>query len=431
MRMAIYHPWVYLTSGIERTFVELLSRSRHDWTIYTHHFAPESTFPELADHDVVELAPRISVRREFGAVAKAAHRIARTRLPEDDLDGLLVSSEGLGDLVMTRNRLPTAVYCHTPLKILHDPVNRAALVRDSPKHRLALDLIGPLFSAVDRRMWRRFDHLFANSAETRDRIERANLAAAGEVEVLYPGVDTDWFRLNRAAREPTFLVAGRIMWQKNIELAIDALRLAREQGSQARLVVAGRVDEKSRGYLALLQDRARGLPVEFRVDPTDEELLELYRSCRALLFTPRNEDFGMVPLEAMACGTPVLAVDAGGPRETVVDGHTGWLLPDDPAAFAAQLRRVEQVEPEFMRIAARRRAEQFVWDPFVERIDHVMESLATARTPLSTPVARIPAEVGRRALSQLPAGQRSALLPHPPSVEDLELEPAAPRSAQR
>jgi glycosyltransferase involved in cell wall biosynthesis len=425
MRMAIYHPWVYLTSGIERSFVELISRSRHEWTIYTHHHDPDATFPQLAEHDVVELTPSISVRREFGAIARAAHRIRATTLPEG-ADALLVSSEGLGDLIMTRNHLPTAAYCHTPLKILHDPVNRAALIRKSPKHRLALAALGPMFSRVDRRMWERFNHVFANSEETRSRIERAGLAPSDDVEVLHPGVDTTHFALNRKPRRPMFLVAGRIMWQKNIELAIEALRRARDQGSQAELVVAGRVDAKSRGYLAELQTRAEGLPVRFEVDPTDEALLELYRTSRALLFTARNEDFGMVPLEAMACGTPVLAVDAGGPKETVVDGHTGWLLPDDAAVFADRMRFVELVEPEFMRVAARRRAEQFVWEPFVERVDDVMEALATSNA-IPAPATRPTPISTRRAV----AARSAAPLPLRPSSEELELEPVAEPSARR
>ena len=62
MRFALYHPWVYLTSGLERTLLELFRRSRHDWVLYTHRYQPETTYPELADFDVVELAPRVSVR---------------------------------------------------------------------------------------------------------------------------------------------------------------------------------------------------------------------------------------------------------------------------------------------------------------------------------------------------------------------------------
>lgn len=378
MKFAVYHPWVYLTSGLERTFLELFRRSRHDWVLYTHRYQPETTYPELADYDVVELSPRVSVRRSFLPLAAAATAIARTRLPDDGRSGLLVSSEGLGDFIMGRNAGTVACYCHTPLKILHDEATRDALRAQSPSKYAALRILGPGFASADRRMWRRYDHVFVNSTETRRRVVAARLRTAADVEVLTPGVDTDRITVGPTQRQPRFVLAGRIMWQKNIELAIDAVRLLAEEGVSAPLVVAGAVDEKSRPYVASLQARSTGLPVEFCADPTDAELVELYRTSTAALFTARNEDFGMVPLEAMAAGTPVLAVDRGGPRETVLDGRTGRLLPPEPTAFAAAMRRVltSPGEVDGMRAAARQRSEEFGWQRLADRVDEVMEHLA-------------------------------------------------------
>jgi glycosyltransferase involved in cell wall biosynthesis len=386
LRLALYHPWIYLQGGVERTILELLNRSRHDWTVYTHHYDRDATFPGLADHDIRELGKPISVRRSLGPLTHAGVRIASTRLPTAGERALLVSSEGLGDLAVARARVPAVAYCHTPLKILHDPVNRARLTSSRPMIGHALKVLGPGFNAVDRRMWRRYQHAFANSAETRTRIGRAGLADPADVEVLHPGVDTDRFAFGHGRRDDAFLVAGRIMWQKNIELAIDAIADARRRGSTAELVIAGAVDAKSRDYLASLRERAAGLPVRFVVDPTDDELRELYQRCKALLFTPENEDWGIVPLEAMSCGTPVLAVDAGGPRESVVDGVSGWLLPADAAAFGARMRTVETLPAAVIaevRRATRRRALAFGWESFTARIDAVMEATVAEAEPQS------------------------------------------------
>jgi glycosyltransferase involved in cell wall biosynthesis len=171
------------------------------------------------------------------------------------------------------------------------------------------------------------------------------------------------------------------MWQKNIELAIDAVAALARDGRGLRLVVAGAVDVKSAEYLAALRDRVSGAglesAVEFIVDPSDEVLVDLYRRCLLLIFTARNEDFGMVPLEAMACGTPVLAVDRGGPRETVLDGRTGWLRPADTQVFADVIGTVlaapASVYP--MRTACVEQAAQFGWATFVSRVDDVLAGL--------------------------------------------------------
>lgn len=375
MRVALYHPWIYLHSGIERSFVELLARSRHDWLLLTHHHEPDATYPELRDAQVVQLDPPVSVRRSLGPLAQAAWRIGRARLPLDGARALLVSSEGLGDLVAPRSPVPVAAYCHTPLKILHDPATRAALVGGSAVKRVGLGVLGATFEQVDRRAWRSYRHVLANSAETAARIATAGLVPSGPVEVLHPGVDLTRFPAGAGPRDDVLLVAGRIMWQKDVELALETLEVLQRKGSRFRLVIAGAVDEKSRPYLAALRARAAGLPVTFEVDPLDARLSELYRTSSLLLFTARNEDFGIVPLEAMASGTPVLAVDSGGPRETVVHGVTGWLEPRDPARFAARV--LEGPTPQ-MRQAAVARAAEFDWDAFTRRVDDVMEEVAGA-----------------------------------------------------
>lgn len=373
MKVALYHPWIYLRSGIERWMVELVTRSRHDWTLYTHHYEPAATFPEVTGLHVVALQPEVAVRRSLVPLVQAATTIARTRLPDDGAEALLVSSEGLGDLVAFRNKLPAAAYCHTPLKILHDPA-AAALVKKSPPRRLALGTMGPAFEAVDRLAWRRYQHVFVNSTETLARVHSARLAPGGPLEVLEPGVGPYWGEGPlEHDRRPLLLYAGRIMWQKDIELAIETVRIL---GDDVRLVIAGMVDEKSKDYLTGLRARAAGLPVEFEIALPDERLRELYRQATLVLFTARNEDFGIVVLEAMSAGTPVLAVDAGGPRSTVESGVNGWLLPSSPEAFAAQVRIALRTDLRPYREAARASARRRGWDAHVTRIDNVLEGLA-------------------------------------------------------
>ena len=417
MKLALYHPWIYLRGGVERLLLETLTRSRHEWTVWTHHYEPEHTFDGFAAFDVREL-DRISVERSLRPLLGASAAILRTRLPVDGHRALLVSSEGLGDFLLARNQMPAAAYCHTPLKILHDPVTRAALTERGGRQAATLKVLGAAFNSVDRRVWRRYQHVFVNSNETLRRCQRAGLEPQGELDVLHPGVDLGRFRDDGQEREPFLLVAGRIMWQKNIELAIDTLRLLAEQRPELRLVVAGAVDEKSKPYLAELRARAAGLHVDFRVNPSDAELVSLYRRCQLLVYPPRNEDFGIVPLEAMASGTPVVAVDSGGPRETVLDGESGWLVPADAESFAemvgATLDAPDRLR--YMRRQARLRAEVFTWDRVAQRIDDVMEQLALGVRPQHSDVPvtlgglRLPS-ADRSRIPSRRTGERDIVLP--------------------
>jgi glycosyltransferase involved in cell wall biosynthesis len=176
------------------------------------------------------------------------------------------------------------------------------------------------------------------------------------------------------------------MWSKNLELAVDAWLRFKPSPSQNRfqLIIAGMVDAKSRAYLvklrAIAQDRS---DISFVESPSEDVLASLYQRCHAVLFTAPNEDWGLVPLEAMACGKPVVATDRGGPRETVVDGETGFLMNDEPTAFAMAIRHLagmSAADLDEMGRTARRRAENFTWDGFVDQIDRQLGSPA-AVTP--------------------------------------------------
>jgi glycosyltransferase involved in cell wall biosynthesis len=132
-------------------------------------------------------------------------------------------------------------------------------------------------------------------------------------------------------------------------------------GSELRLVIAGMVDAKSQPYVTELRRQASGREdIIFIESPSDEELILLYQRCLAVVFTALNEDWGLVPLEAMACGKPVIATDRGGPRESVAHGETGWLEQDDALHFSHRMAALVAMDDDALdRIgaAARRRAE--------------------------------------------------------------------------
>ena len=381
MRPAIYYPWVYLKGGAERVLLELIHRSRHDWTLYTNHYEPNATFPEFADVRLVEL-PGVSVNRRISDVARAAITLMTQRLDMSRHDGLIVMSEGLGNLLAARSAVPTSCICLTPLKVAYDETTRAMFFRRHlrPHYRVAL----AAYKRVERPSWRSYVRVFCNSGEVRRRLIASRLVEPGRVEVAYHGVDSDRYRPD-GRREPFFLLPGRIMWQKNVELAIRAWHEFKPSpgANPFRLVIAGMVDAKSRPYLEQMRADARGRDdIVFISSPSDAEMLDLYQRCWATVFPAASEDWGLVPLESMACGKPVLATDRGGPKESVVDGGTGFLRTADPMAFAgvlSTLAGMPAARMDQMSRAARERALQFPWGRFVQRIDEHVELLGMLR----------------------------------------------------
>ncbi|CAH0295352.1 glycosyltransferase family 4 protein [Roseomonas sp. CECT 9278] len=381
MRIALYHPWIYLKSGLERTLFEYRARSRHEVTLYTSRFAPADTYPELRDSGVVEL-PRVSVKRTYLGAISGAARIATTRIDPARFDALVVSCDGLGDLLTLRNRdKPILALVFTPLRAVFDEVYRErALGRLGPFRPLGL-VAEAAFKALDRACWRNYDTVVAISDTVRGRILRGGLRPQGDVGLAYPGIAAA--RITGGAKpEPYFLIAGRIMWTKNIRLGLEAFALAKRDLPGWRLVVAGMVDDKSRAIAEELMARGREIgDVEFHTDNTDAQMQALQDRCTALLFTAFNEDWGLTPLEAMAAGRPVVAVDRGGPRESVQDGVTGFLTPDDPAAFAERMLQLAR-DPALaarMGAAGTERARLFTWDAFVDKLDDAVERMVEDR----------------------------------------------------
>ena len=380
MRVALYYPWIYLTSGAERTLLRLTEHSRHDWTFLTNRFEPSNTFPEFSSRNIKLLKP-LSVERSVTKTAESCWQLLWQQLPLDGFDALVVVCEGVGDLTLMRNhRLPAMNICLTPLRIAFDEAYRENWSKDfSFAKRAAVSIGAQAFRLVDRLAWRHYSRIFCISGEVKRRVVAGGLASSEQVEVLFPALGVTGFT-EAPEYEPFFLLPGRIMWTKNLELGIRAFQefSARRGADQTpfRLVIAGIVDAKSRPYLAKLQELAAGdSRIEFRIHPSDAELGELYRSCYCTLFTAFNEDYGIVPLEGMSYAKATIAVNRGGPRETVGHGRHGFLEEPEPDAFAARMEEMAS-SPELARSlgqAGRNHARGFTWTEFARTVDDALD----------------------------------------------------------
>lgn len=236
--------------------------------------------------------------------------MARARLPQSDV--VVISHHAFANRVRVAPEVPVVSYVHTPARWLWDPELRA-MDGSSATHRALLTAFAATQRRRDHRAAQRPDVIVANSSTVSRRIKQW---WGRDSIVVHPPVDIDRFLPDLSTtREPFFLLAGRLVPYKRPDIAIRAANRA-----GVRLVVAG--DGRARAQC----EQIAGPNVSFLGVVSDEKLDELYRRCRALVFTG-VEDFGLVPVEAQACGAPVIGLDRGGLRDTVLPGRTGVLVP--------------------------------------------------------------------------------------------------------
>jgi glycosyltransferase involved in cell wall biosynthesis len=379
MRVVLYHPWIYVKSGLERTILEIARRSRHSWDIRTSHYDAQGTYPELRQYAIRETS-RVSVRRNYGAVLAASARVAATRLDLEGADALVVCCDGVGSFITVRNAsVPVVNLCFTPLRAVYDlEYRKRHLARLGLRRGLGL-LLEKGFAMIDRRLWRRYSRVVCISETVRERVARGRLRDPADMVVLYPGIDGEHLAASQRF-EPFFFLPGRIMWTKNIELGIEAfLKFRQATGAGYRLYVAGMVDEKSRGYYDRLRAMAAADPaISFHIAPTDAEMQDYYERCSVVLFTAFNEDLGLTPMEAMARGKPVIAVNRGGPREVVEHEVTGYLVEPDSDSFAGAMGRLAGNDGRLraMGRAGLERVRRFTWERFVADLDDLLDAMA-------------------------------------------------------
>jgi glycosyltransferase involved in cell wall biosynthesis len=183
-----------------------------------------------------------------------------------------------------------------------------------------------------------FDTVLVNSFYSRESILRAY---GLEAKVCYLGVDSEKFVDLNLPREDYVVGLGAFVKLKNVEFALRSLA-GIPKPRRPRLVWVGNAAYQP--YLEEMKRLASELDVDFEphVKIADDKLVEILNRAMLMLYTSRLEPFGFAPLEANACGTPVLAVAEGGVRETIVDGVNGLLVDDDPRAMAAAIMRLSE-----------------------------------------------------------------------------------------
>lgn len=279
--------------------------------------------------------------RRSKALALPMMPIAWRTLPAEDADWLLISSHAFAHHAKFGGAASDArkfVYAHTPARYVWSPE------LDSRGSRLLPSLLAPALQSVDRRRAQEAHAIAANSSFVAGRIREY---WQREATVIHPPVNvyafTDFpelsdFELDKLNQLPEGFVLGfsRFVPYKRLDLVIQVARY-----SDYPVVIAGSGPDEVR-LRELAADLAPGR-VTFVVSPSDDFVRALYKKARAVVF-PAVEDFGIVPVEAIASGTPVIANALGGAAETIIDGVNGHLISNwDVEEVQLALRDLEDI----------------------------------------------------------------------------------------
>ena len=364
MKTAIVHDWLTGMRGGEKA-LEVLCDLLPEADLLTLVHTPGRVSPVIMRHRI-----RPSLLQHLPLV----HRIYRHYLPLfpfaieqfdlDEVDLVVSSSHCAAKSVVPRPGARHLCYCYTPMRYAWDQFDhyfgpeRIGLVAS----RAARPVLAAL-ARWDRATAGRVDRYVAISHHVAGRIRRYYNRQS---DVVYPPVDTAFFQPDGRAPEGFLLIVSALVPYKRIDVAIEAARLA---GMPLRIVGEGPERER-------LEASAAGAPVEFLGHLTDDEIRALYRAATAVVL-PGEEDFGIVPVEAQACGCPVVALARGGATETVLDGVTGVLVSEPlPEAFAEAFGSLPSRW--FDTGVIRRHAERFSRERFAARMRDVIDETAAA-----------------------------------------------------
>lgn len=329
-KIALVHYWLTSPGGGERVLYEL-HQMYPEAPIYTTAFIPEK-FPELAGADIrttfLDKIPFLKRKHQLFPVFLG---LPFKTFNMDEYDLVISSCSAEAKYVRTKPETLHICYCHTPVRYYWSDYEwRLRNMPFGPFNWLARIvfplLIGPL-RRIDYAAAQKVDVFIANSKFIKERIKKYYHR---DSTVIYPPIQTAELAKLPSGSRDYYLIVGRQVASKRLDIAVDAFN---ELGLPLKIVGAGE-------EIGPQKKRAKA-NIEFLGRVPDAERDALYAGAKAFVFPP-EEDFGMVPIEAMAAGAPVIAYGSGGALEYVKDGETGVLFGEQTGeALAGAVRRFE------------------------------------------------------------------------------------------
>ena len=365
--MIIAHHNLNERGGAERVVLKIAQH--YDAKIYTLGYDKDSTFEEFRELDVEVIGKKPKINSMLpGRISNAvyyAFGFYNAKIKEDY--DVINAHASPSEWIRNKNRR-VLWYCHTPPREVYDL--RSTKTREkSAAEALLYGVFSKAYDIEERKIVKEMEAIATNSENTNKRLIKY-LSRGGTV--INPGVDYE--RFSDGGDGKYFLYPSRIAPQKRQEYVIAAFeKFSKATKGDYKLVIAGSVSKRyadfERYYEKLKAMRVKN--VVFKQNPSDEELVKLYSNSTAVLFSAINEDFGIAPLEGMASSKPIISVNEGGPKETILDGKTGFLV-NSPDEMAKKMQFIAEhgAISEGMGKAGRSRVvSNYSWSAFFKKFD--------------------------------------------------------------
>ncbi|MBA3824596.1 MAG: glycosyltransferase [Ktedonobacterales bacterium] len=369
MRVALVHDYLNQMGGAEKVLLAL-HQMFPSAPVYTTIAALERLPPAFHRMDIrTGFMQRLPGVLDHHQIYLPLYPFAVERMDLRAYDLVLSDSSAFAKAAIKRPGAVHLCYCHTPMRWAWNYAEYIAREELSAPVRAALPPIIARLRRWDAATVGRVDRFIANSAAVAARIRNCYGRTA---EVIPPPVEVTRFEVARG-HGGYFLILARLVPYKRIDLAVQACS---ELGVALKVIGAGRDETRLRALA--------GPSVEFLGALPDAAAHAVLANCRALLF-PGEEDFGIAPVEAQACGKPVIAYAAGGALTTIIPGHTGLFFHEPTvAALMAALNLFR--DGDFDPLNIRRHAEYFAAPHFARRMMQAISQTGITMEPATLPL---------------------------------------------
>lgn len=398
MKIAIYHNLP--SGGAKRLLYEFTKRLRdhHEIHIYTtssanHDFCDLRPF--VAAHHIYPFTARPLLNSPFGRFNQLIRTLDLHKLNQlekqiaqdiraENFDSVLVQPcqfQNAPSLLRYLSDLSTVFYCHEPLRVLYETMpSRPYDLEESPYRKL-LDKIDPLKTLFyltlknnDRRNVSAAKSVLVNSIFNQAAVKKIY---AVEPTVCYPGVDVNFFTPTLDSEENFILSVGSLTPLKGFDLIIQSLGLIPHNIRPCFKIASNFTNPPEQDYIKSLAEK-HGVNTEFQSGISDEALVSLYNRALFTIYTPIREPFGLVPIESMACGTPVIGVNEGGLMETILHGETGFLVNRDPQEISERIQTLLQqseIRQQFSQKARQYVLEKWTWERSAQQLEKILSNV--------------------------------------------------------